>query len=54
MAEHGCISNAQVSLDFFKHSDVSVTVSIVMILTDTIIYPAIITWIFRTGYGLKK
>jgi ABC-2 type transport system permease protein len=39
---------------FYEHSDVSVTISIVMILTFTAICLAIIGWIFRTGYGLKK
>jgi len=39
---------------FYEHSDVSLTTSIVMILTFTIICIALIAWIFKTGYGLKK
>ena len=39
---------------FYEHSDVSVTISITMILTFTVICLAIIGWIFKTGYGLKK
>lgn len=39
---------------FYEHSDVSVTVSISMILTFTVICLVAISWIFKTGYGLKK
>lgn len=39
---------------FYEHSDVSLTISVTMILTFTIICLAIIAWIFKTGYGLKK
>ncbi len=39
---------------FYENSDVSVTTSIVMILAFTAICLAIIGWIFKTGYGLKK
>ena len=39
---------------FYEHSDVSLTISVTMILTFTIICLAIIGWIFKTGYGLKK
>jgi ABC-2 type transport system permease protein len=39
---------------FYEHSDVSLTISITMILTFTAICLAIIGWIFKTGYGLKK
>lgn len=39
---------------FYEHSDVSLTTSVTMILTFTVICLAIISWIFKTGYGLKK
>tara|TARA_R110000868_G_scaffold358005_5_gene619519 strand:+ start:56 stop:817 length:762 start_codon:yes stop_codon:yes gene_type:complete len=39
---------------FYENSDVSITTSVIMILTFTCICLAIISWIFRTGYGLKK
>lgn len=39
---------------FYEHSDVSLTVSVTMILTFTVICIALIAWIFKTGYGLKK
>lgn len=39
---------------FYEHSDVSLTISVTMILTFTVICLAIIGWIFKTGYGLKK
>lgn len=39
---------------FYEHSDVSLTISVIMILTFTLISLAIIGWIFKTGYGLKK
>lgn len=39
---------------FYEHSDVSLTISVAMILTFTVICLAIIGWIFKTGYGLKK
>lgn len=39
---------------FYEHSDVSPSISVMMILTFTLICLAIIGWIFKTGYGLKK
>lgn len=39
---------------FYENSDVAITTSVVMILTFTVICVAIISWIFKTGYGLKK
>jgi ABC-2 type transport system permease protein len=38
---------------FYEYSDVSLTISVTMILTFTIICLAIIGWIFKTGYGLR-
>jgi ABC-2 type transport system permease protein len=39
---------------FYEHSDVSLAISVVMILAFTAICLGIIGWIFKTGYGLKK
>jgi len=39
---------------FYEQGDVSLTTSVLMILTFLIIGLAIISWIFKTGYGLKK
>jgi ABC-2 type transport system permease protein len=39
---------------FYEHSDVSLTVSVVMITTFTAVALAIIAWIFKTGYRLRK
>lgn len=39
---------------FYEHSDVSLMVSVTMILAFTLISLVIIGWIFKTGYGLKK
>lgn len=39
---------------FYEHSDVRLTISVTMILVFTVICLAIIGWIFKTGYGLKK
>ena len=39
---------------FYEHSDVSLAVSTIMILTFTVICLGIISWIFKTGYGFKK
>jgi ABC-2 type transport system permease protein len=39
---------------FYEHSDVSLSISITMILVFTIICLGVIWWIFKTGYGLKK
>ena len=39
---------------FYERGDVSLTISISMILVFTVICLAIISWIFKTGYGLKK
>lgn len=39
---------------FYEHSDVSLMTSVTMILTFTIVCLIIISWIFKTGYGLKK
>jgi ABC-2 type transport system permease protein len=39
---------------FYEHSDVSLTISITMILIFAAICLTIIAWIFKTGYGLKK
>lgn len=39
---------------FYEHGDVGFVVSIMMIFTFTLICLAIIGWIFKTGYGLKK
>lgn len=39
---------------FYEHADVSLTVSVVMIITFTLLCLALIALIFKTGYGLKK
>lgn len=39
---------------FYEHSDVSLMISVIMILSFTVMCLAIIGWIFKTGYGLKK
>jgi ABC-2 type transport system permease protein len=39
---------------FYEHGDVSIMISVTMILTFTITCLAIIGWMFKTGYGLKK
>ncbi len=39
---------------FYEHADVSIVISVTMIITFTIICLGIIAWIFRTGYGLTK
>jgi ABC-2 type transport system permease protein len=39
---------------FYGQSDVSIFISVSMILVFTIICLSIIAWIFKTGYGLKK
>jgi ABC-2 type transport system permease protein len=39
---------------FYEHGDVSLMISVTMILTFTVMCLAIIGWIFKTGYGLKK
>jgi ABC-2 type transport system permease protein len=39
---------------FYEHSDVSLGVSTAMILIFTLLCLAIIGWMFKTGYGLKK
>lgn len=39
---------------FYEQSDVSLQTSVLMILTFMLIGLAIISWIFKTGYGLKK
>jgi ABC-2 type transport system permease protein len=39
---------------FYEHSDVSLIISVTMILTFTVACLVIIGWIFKTGYGLKK
>lgn len=39
---------------FYEHADVSLAISVTMILTFTVICLALIAWIFKTGYGLKK
>jgi ABC-2 type transport system permease protein len=39
---------------FYEHADVSLTVSVVMILVFFAICIAIIAWIFRTGYRLRN
>lgn len=39
---------------FYEHSDVSLMTSVAMILLFTVVSLAIIGWIFKTGYGLKK
>lgn len=39
---------------FYEHSDVSLTTSVVMIAVFTFISIAIIAWMFRTGYRLRK
>ncbi|STX55674.1 ABC transporter permease [Legionella beliardensis] len=39
---------------FYEHADVSLNISITMILIFAVICLCIIGWIFRTGYGLKK
>ncbi|HXH64499.1 MAG TPA: ABC transporter permease [Mariprofundaceae bacterium] len=39
---------------FYEHGDVSLTTSVVMIATFTSIALAIIAWMFKTGYRLRK
>jgi ABC-2 type transport system permease protein len=39
---------------FYEHGDVSLGISVTMILTFTLLCMAIIGWMFKTGYGLKK
>lgn len=39
---------------FYESSDVGVNTSIIMILVFALLCVAIISWIFKTGYGLKK
>lgn len=39
---------------FYEHSDVSLTTSVVMITTFTVASLAVIGWIFKTGYRLRK
>jgi ABC-2 type transport system permease protein len=39
---------------FYEQSDVSLATSVVMILTFTVVSLAIIGWIFKTGYRLRK
>lgn len=39
---------------FYEQGDVSLTTSVVMILTFTVVSLAIIAWIFKTGYRLRK
>lgn len=39
---------------FYEHGDVSLVTSVTMILIFTAVCLAIIGWIFKTGYGLKK
>jgi ABC-2 type transport system permease protein len=39
---------------FYEHSDVSLMTSVVVIMTFTIVSIAVITWMFRTGYRLRK
>lgn len=39
---------------FYEHGDVNLNTSVIMIVTFTVICLAIIGWIFKTGYGLKK
>ncbi|BAP89624.1 ABC transporter permease [Burkholderiales bacterium GJ-E10] len=39
---------------FYEHGDVSLTTSVVMIGTFAVVALAIIAWIFRTGYRLRK
>lgn len=39
---------------FYENGDVSLATSVTMIVTFTLICLAIISWIFKTGYGLKK
>ncbi len=39
---------------FYESADVSLAVSVSMITVFTVIAMSVITWIFRTGYGLRK
>lgn len=39
---------------FYEHSDVDITTSVAMILLFTVVSLAIIAWIFKTGYRLRK
>ena len=39
---------------FYERGDVSLTTSVVMILTFTLLSLAVIGWIFKTGYRLRK
>ncbi len=39
---------------FYEHGDVSLTTSVVMIGTFAAVALAIIAWMFRTGYRLRK
>lgn len=38
---------------FYEHGDVSLRISVIMIITFTVICISLISWIFKTGYGLK-
>ena len=39
---------------FYEHGDVSLMTSVVMIATFTVVALAVIAWMFRTGYRLRK
>lgn len=39
---------------FYEHSDVNLTISVTMIVLFSLVCLAVISWIFKTGYGLKK
>jgi len=39
---------------FYEHGDVSLTTSVVMIATFTTVALAVIAWMFKTGYRLRK
>ena len=39
---------------FYEHGDVSITISVTMILTFTGMCLGVIAWMFKTGYGFRK
>ena len=39
---------------FYEHGDVSIAISVTMILTFTCICLGVIAWMFKTGYGFRK
>jgi len=39
---------------FYEHGDVSIAISVTMILTFTSMCLEVIAWMFKTGYGFRK